>query len=421
MREILSACHSFSKEHPQELKEEAVKKVFLAALADLEKRGDLPLSQEIEINLMKSTLFPEEPRKEFDALMAKSQNPVDLIEGIEILQYKKQALVWIREHRSNWAEIFLLALSGTAASLIRDYLFKELGGEKIAIDNYVSELLQNSPQNPDLFYWLFNRALIQKKGDVPQQKDFEKWWEGLLILLSRIENIPSLSDLSKKTYLIITGDRFAHVRALFKEASHEFTKEFLLLASKCHSLEDRDQKSLKSLAGVKFPDLMGPVAKMDDKDRHVIWTTEAGYLKTQERIRHIGTVETVDNAREIEAARALGDLRENSEYKFAKERRSRLQGEMKHLSEEIGRARIITAQDVSREHVSPGSIVEIADMNGKTSIYKILGPWDADPENNVLSVQSKLAQTILGMQVGDTFQFKDEKFRIQSLKTIFDV
>ncbi len=39
-----------------------------------------------------------------------------------------------------------------------------------------------------------------------------------------------------------------------------------------------------------------------------------GYQKIKERVQHIGTVETVENAREIEAARALGDLRENSEY-----------------------------------------------------------------------------------------------------------
>lgn len=421
IKDILATCHSFSKEHPHELKEESVKKVFLEKLTEVEKRADLSLSQEIEINLMKSTLFPELPRKDFDALMSKSQSPVDLIEGMEILQYKKQALVWVREHRQNWPEIFLQALANTSASLIRDYLFKELLTEKAIIENYIEQLLQNSAVNPELYFWLFNRALIQKKGDVPHQAEFEKWWEGLLILLSRVENISSLSDLSKKIYLLITGDRFAQVRNLFKESSFDFTKEFLLLGSKCHTLEDRDQKSLKSLAGVRFPELMGPVAKMDDKDKYVIWTTEAGYIKTQERIRHIGTIETVDNAKEIEAARALGDLRENSEYKFAKERRSRLQGEMKHLSDEIGRARVITVNDVSSEMVGPGSIVEIADAQGNITMYKILGPWDADPENNVLSSQSKLAQTILGMHLGDTFLFKDEKFRIESLKTIFDI
>ncbi len=128
----------------------------------------------------------------------------------------------------------------------------------------------------------------------------------------------------------------------------------------------------------------------------------------------------VDNAKEIEAARALGDLRENSEYKFALERRSRLQSELRHLSEQISRARIITKDDILPEEVSIGSIVEVVNSQGKTMTYTILGPWDADPEKGVVSAQSKFAQAMAGLKKGDSFQFKEEEYQIVDLKNFMD-
>lgn len=420
VKEILSASHSFSKEHPQELKNPQVKEAFLTSLKSLEANGGLIPSQELEIQLMRATLYPELKQGNPEEILAKSTDLIELIEGIEILQYKKQALMLIRRNREDWAEIFLSILSVTNAALIREYLIKELASRNDLLEPVVEELITKPTKNPDLFFWLFNRAIIQRKDDVPSQASKEKWWEGLLVLLSRIENISSLSDLTKKIYVLLTGNRYKEARDLFKEASIEFTKEFLLLLSKCHTFAAHELKSLKALAAVKYPSLATDLSGEESQESNIIWTTESAYLKVQDKIRHIGTIETVDNAKEIEAARALGDLRENSEYKFAKERRSRLQGEMKHLSDMMGRARIITPQDVSNEEIGPGSVVDVIDVKGNVIQYQIMGPWDADPEKFVLSMQSKLAQTMLGMRVGDTFQFKDEKFKIQSLKTIFD-
>lgn len=140
----------------------------------------------------------------------------------------------------------------------------------------------------------------------------------------------------------------------------------------------------------------------------------------KKKVKQLATTEIVANAREIEAARALGDLRENSEYKFALEKRSRLQGELKTLSEELSRARIITKADVSNNEVSIGSIVKLVDGNRAELNYTILGPWDADPTQNILSLQSKLVQAMLGCKKEDKFKFRGEEYQIIELGTIFD-
>lgn len=128
----------------------------------------------------------------------------------------------------------------------------------------------------------------------------------------------------------------------------------------------------------------------------------------------------LDNAKEVEAARALGDLRENSEYKFACEKRARLQGEMKSLSELLNRARVITSEDIYPNEVSIGSIVSLKNTNDHIESYTILGPWDVDLDNNVLSFQSKFAQAMIGCKLKESFQFKDEEYTVEDIKSFLD-
>src|SRR6185295_20308574 len=135
-------------------------------------------------------------------------------------------------------------------------------------------------------------------------------------------------------------DRFQLVRDFLKGSPEEFAKECALLFSKCFSFSDHDKKILQSLVEVAHPQLAKEKVS-DGQDIHIVWTTEASFQKMQARIRDIGTIEMCDVAKEIEVARAHGDLRENAEYKAAIERRNRLQNELKILSEQFNHARII--------------------------------------------------------------------------------
>ena len=143
-------------------------------------------------------------------------------------------------------------------------------------------------------------------------------------------------------------------------------------------------------------------------------------LAKADGLTDVGTVEIVENAREIEAARALGDLRENSEYKFALEKRSRLQAELKMLSDQLSRSRLITPDDISPDEIGVGSVIELQDSKKKKISYTILGPWDADPDSCVLSFQSKLAQELCGHKAGDVVKFKDEDYKILSVRSYLD-
>ena len=80
-------------------------------------------------------------------------------------------------------------------------------------------------------------------------------------------------------------------------------------------------------------------------------------------------------------------------------------------------ARVITKADISLENVGVGNIVECKNGEGKKVTYTLLGPFDADPENHILSFQSKLAQTMTGLTVGDKFQFQADEFTIIGIRS----
>jgi transcription elongation GreA/GreB family factor len=67
--------------------------------------------------------------------------------------------------------------------------------------------------------------------------------------------------------------------------------------------------------------------------------------------------------------------------------------------------------------VGIGAVVACKNKKGDEVVYTLLGPWDADPDKNILSFQSKLAQQIKGMAVGDIFQSQGEEFTIISIKS----
>lgn len=93
---------------------------------------------------------------------------------------------------------------------------------------------------------------------------------------------------------------------------------------------------------------------------------------------------------------------------------------MKTLSDQLNRARILTPDDIHANEVGIGSIVKMVDSAGKPVNYTILGPWDANPEQNILSSSSKFAQSMIGKKVGDNIYLKEEKFEIVGLSSYFN-
>lgn len=422
---IILTAYSFVRDFPSVLKSSEIKKNVQEKFLSLLAEPHLSKAQELQVQIfLENELGYAFPAQHMQRLIESFANIEEAIEGIDILAFKKRVLTLVRTYRQDWPQIFLNVLFSNQQSLLREYLCKELNQEstQAQLIAELQKLLHHPRHNPEMVVWYFQWILGKEGRNYPfgDKEGTCKWLEAFLILYHAIEFKAEYRDLARKMYLIISSKRYAVIRHVIENSSAEFIREFLLLVSKCQTLSDTDQKILHSLAAVVHPELLKGKTEEDDAE-DILWTTEESLMKIQERIEQIGTTEIVANAREIEAARSLGDLRENSEYKFALEKRARLQRELKNLSDELCRSRIITPLDVSKEEVGIGSIVTLLDSKQNVLCYTVLGPWDADPESNVLSLHSKLVQSMIGCKAGEKFRFRDEEYYISSIQTIFDV
>ena len=122
------------------------------------------------------------------------------------------------------------------------------------------------------------------------------------------------------------------------------------------------------------------------------------------------------NSQAIEAARELGDLRENAEYQMAKDEQKLLLARQSELQTDLMRAKPTDFTDAPSDMVGIGSIVNLSDSHsGENQKYVILGAWDSDPDNNILSYLTPLGQRLLGKKKGDSVETEVEG-NVQSWK-----
>ena len=147
----------------------------------------------------------------------------------------------------------------------------------------------------------------------------------------------------------------------------------------------------------------------------IILASPAGLEKRKAYYDNLVNVEMPANSNDIGEAQEKGDLRENAEYKAAMERQSQLQAEIKRIDAEIKSARMIRPEDVVTDVVCIGSKVACKSADGGEQTYTIFGPWEVDADNNIISYLSPLGKSLLGKKPGETAQFSDKKFEVQSI------
>ncbi len=109
-----------------------------------------------------------------------------------------------------------------------------------------------------------------------------------------------------------------------------------------------------------------------------------------------------ENTKEISVARSYGDLRENFEFKAAKEMQAVLMRRKSELEQALIRARGTDFSSPDTTQVSIGTIVSLRDLSsGQQEKYTILGAWDGDPEKHIISYQTAIGQALLGQRAGD--------------------
>lgn len=130
--------------------------------------------------------------------------------------------------------------------------------------------------------------------------------------------------------------------------------------------------------------------------------TPSGLRRLKDELKQLQSVERGKISREIEVARAHGDLKENAEYHAAKEKQSHIEGRILDLNDWIARAEVIDVSKLGGDKVIFGATVVLLDQdNDKEVTYRLVGELEADIKKRLISVTSPLARGLIGKSVGD--------------------
>jgi transcription elongation factor GreA len=129
--------------------------------------------------------------------------------------------------------------------------------------------------------------------------------------------------------------------------------------------------------------------------------------------------------KEIQRAREYGDLRENAEYKAAKERQSYLQARIGQLTTRLAALSMVNLDRVPRDKVGLGSTVKLKDTtSGEEIVYDLVTPEEADPTLGRISPSSPIGKCLLNHDEGDEVEVKvpsgTKTYEIVSLVTMHD-
>jgi transcription elongation factor GreA len=128
--------------------------------------------------------------------------------------------------------------------------------------------------------------------------------------------------------------------------------------------------------------------------------------------------------KEIQRARELGDLRENAEYKAAKERQELVNARIAMLKKRVSEIALVNLDRIPRDRAGFGSTVHLRDDNGDTLVYQLVMPEDADAEKGMISTSSPIGRAILNKEEGDDIKVVtpsgNRQFELVKLITIHD-
>ena len=215
-------------------------------------------------------------------------------------------------------------------------------------------------------------------------------------------------ELNKDTTLI--GD-------LLKDATVATATDLAHLLMSNQGLDDLKKRSLLARFIRVFPELQSFAENPSGKSDETLWVSQAGLEAAKAEYATLVNEKIPANKAAIAKARELGDLRENSEYKMARQDQTVLLARKSELEKFINRARVITADAVKTDKVNVGTKVTLKKASGASTVYTILGAGDSDPKKNIVSYQTPLAQAMLGRTVGESVTLPNgETASVQSIQ-----
>jgi transcription elongation factor GreA len=192
---------------------------------------------------------------------------------------------------------------------------------------------------------------------------------------------------------------------LLADASYETAHDLAQTLMLNQGFEDLSKKSLLARFIRLFPSIQsivsGEPSTREAASEELVVSKES-FAERKREYEQLVNDRIPKNKEDIAEARSHGDLRENAEYKMARQEQDMLLARKNELEIAINKARVTDFTDAGTDAISIGTVVDLVPASsGKPVTYSILGAWDSDPESNTVSYQTPLGRALLGRQRGE--------------------
>ncbi|MEC7906996.1 MAG: transcription elongation factor GreA [Verrucomicrobiota bacterium] len=339
---------------------------------------------------------------------------------------QSRALELIKEsHPADWKEISFNLLKNSSGKFTTDCVnfLLQNGFEDELLETFERWQTEQNLKEPVLL-WIVKNRNSRKFGNLVRPMISPRLlnaifyaidYEALQITTTR--RIPLAEILSEDAELI--PDLLADADS---ETARDLANNLLLN----QGFEELTKKSLLARFIKIFPAVQSLLETEEEEKSSGLVVSKESYDKAVAEYDDLVTKQIPENSKAIGLARELGDLKENSEYKMAKQDQALLLARRNKLEMDLQRAKISDFSEIGTGAVGIGSVVTLLDENKNKEItYTILGAWDSNPDKQVISYQTPLGKALIGKTPGEEIELHiegvDSLLKIISIERYVDL
>jgi transcription elongation GreA/GreB family factor len=322
-----------------------------------------------------------------------------LIEQLPASKHRHALESFKTANPDRWHEVVRNNLNSVSAKLCREFAHVLINDGKIdLLKETLARLISQHTASSELLLWLA-KDRNDSFADILGPEVFRA-------MLTAMERDQFNERRSNRLRDFILEDQELLVE-LIGSADLEIIKDLTRALQLSPSFDDMDKRSLLARIVKSYPAIQSLISGEQTKQEVHLIVSWDSLERRKNEYHELVERKIPANSKEIAIARSYGDLRENHEYKAAKEMQKLLMKQKAELETQLVRARGTDFAGARTDVVNIGTIVRATDLEAThPEQFTILGAWDSDPDKGVVSYLSPMAQALLNRKVGDQVEFE---------------
>ena len=322
-----------------------------------------------------------------------------LLEAIPAAKHHRALESYKTANPEKWVETLRNGLNYVSAKLAKEIAgLLVQNGHLSLLKETLSKLISQHTATSELLLW-FARERTEDFVDILGPEVFRA-------MLTSMERDQFNEKRSNRLRDYILEDQ-ALIAELTASADIEIIKDLTRALKLSPVFDDMDKRSLLARLVKAHPAVQSLVSGEQTKQDSALLVSWESLERRRKEYEELVQKKIPANSKEIAIARSYGDLRENHEYKAAKEMQKILMRQKDDLEAALTRARGQDFANAKTDVVGPGTIVVATDLaTSQSETFTILGAWDSDPDHGVISYLTPVAMALVNRKVGDEVEFE---------------